>query len=341
MGLFGQRTARIQARAVARCYKPGYGDPAVLALSNAPDAIDFNGGGGSGGVSIIGDIVSHGGINPSGHPSHFAITGAAYALSQPAATNVTATNGSYGTNSGVGLFDVPDPIAQGMNAQPSPTIVWPYNNFHPSEPNGLAAMPTGEAKICDDPWGPWPGESGDCPDADPPDTDTNNITVGSSEYARFKPGKYGDVRIQGDAQFAPGVYSFESIDVGGGAVLTDNTSKGRGVLFQVRGPTGIQFDAAGHADFDFRAIQPNTWLNVVLYLPSGSVDMTGTGTRSITGSIYAPNGAVAIKGDGTDAVVNGQIIASTVEFSGNGPTVNYSGAGARASFGPILVNTPD
>ena len=77
MGLFGLHTTTVSARAVARCYKPGYGQPAILALSDDEDAITFNGGGSSA-VRVVGDIVSNGGIDPNGNAEHFQIDGAGW-----------------------------------------------------------------------------------------------------------------------------------------------------------------------------------------------------------------------------------------------------------------------
>jgi hypothetical protein len=315
MGLFGQWSTTLQARAVARCVKPGYGDPAVLALSDDAGAITFNGGGSSA-VRIDGDIISNGGIDPNGAASHFQIDGAAYAMSQPAATNLTTTNGSYGTDSNVALLPVPDPVEQGEYAQP-PTVSWP--NF--------AGLSNGTATVCRDRAG-----------VEVCDTDSGNVTVGSNERAVFTPGKYNTLRIQGDATLLPGIYSVESLDLGAGGTLTD---LGLGVLLHVRGPAGLEVDVSGGAEFTLTAISSNTWMNIVLYVEYGDVDMTGNGNRELNGSVYAPAGNVAIAGDGGDAIVNGQVIANTVEFSGNGPAVNYASAGSKPTFGPILVNTPD
>jgi Flp pilus assembly protein TadG len=335
MGLFGQWSTTLQARAVARCVKPGYGDPAVLALSTAPDAINFNGCS-SGACEVVGDVISNGGIDPNGTASHFQIDGAAYAMSQPAATNVTTTNGSYGTDSNVALLPVPDPFVQGERAQP-PKVIWPYSDF-------TTPLPTGHAYICRDTWPP--GTSGKCADGiHNIDDDTGNVTVQPSEYAVFKPGAYGDVVINGRARFESGVYSFNTLRMGANGVATDQWSgqPDGGVLFHIRGVDGSKpaVDASGSAEFSFRSIQPNTWLNTVFYVPNGSIDLGGTGIREVTGSIYAPNGEVTLHGNGSTTVVNGQVVANTVQFSGSGPTVNYASAGAKPTFGPILVNTPD
>jgi hypothetical protein len=312
MGLFGMGSATVSASAVARCYKPGYGQPAILALSDDPDAITFNGGGSSA-VRVVGDIVSNGGIDPNGNAEHFQIDGAAYAISQPAPTNLTTTNGIYGSTSGAPLLAVADPLAQGANATP-PTVVWP----------DWSAIGSGRANVCDN--------HGNCND------DSGNVTVGSSDTATFYPGAFNAVTIRGDATFRPGVYSFSSLRLGSGGRVTDN---GAGVLIRVTSTADDALDASGGVEFDLTAMQPNTWMNVVIYAPHGGVDATGVGDREINGSIYAPNGPVEIAGSAGGATVNGQVIASTVNFSGNGPAVNYVGPTGAGTFGPILVNTPD
>jgi hypothetical protein len=314
MALFGQRTSTLHARAVARCIKVGFGAPAVLALSDDPDAITFNGGSSSA-VNIVGDVISHGGINPNGNAEHFQIEGAAYALTQPAPDNLTTTNGIFGSDDNLGYLDVPDPVAQAQSAVP-PAVVWP----------DFATLSNGTAEVCR-----TTGSGTTC------NNRTGNVTVGSGDTATFSPGQYGNVTIRGDAVFEPGVYSFNTLDLTGGGTATDH---GDGVLLHVRGAAGITVDASGGVEFTFTAIQPNTWMDIVLYVEHGDMDLTGNGVRELNGSVYAPEGEVAISGSGGDAIVNGQVIADTVRFSGNGPTVNYPYAGNRPSFGPILVNTP-
>jgi putative Flp pilus-assembly TadE/G-like protein len=327
MGLFGQHTSTVSARAVARCNKPGYGEPAILALSDDPDAITFNGGGSSA-VRVVGDIVSNGGIDPNGNASHFQIDGAAYALTQPAPANLTTTNGIYGSTSGTPLLPVADPIAQGANAVP-PTVVWP----------DWAALPTGSVRICDDTWPPASGST--CNDGTSVDTrsgSSGSITTGSGKYAIFTPGSYHNVTIKGHARFKSGVYSFGTLDLGANGDLTDN---GAGVLIRVTSASSSAANVGGGIEFHLSALQPNTWMDIVLYAPNGGVDVNGNGERQLDGSVYAPNGPVEIAGSAGHATVNGQIIADTVNFSGNGPAVNYIGPSGAGTFGPILVNTPD
>jgi hypothetical protein len=308
MGLFGMHTSTIQARAVARCIKPGYGNPAVLGLDyDDPDTIRFNGGGSSG-VEIVGDVVSHGGLNPNGDANHFQIEGTAYALNGEAA-DVTATNGSYGTDSGVALLDVGDPIEHGMAAGHLSWPTWPTSN--------------GSASITDS-----DGETS---------TDTGNVTVQNNEEAVFHPGVYNTIRLQGgDSIFEPGVYVVETLDFGAGS-----SAIGEGVIFKITSSISSAVDVGGGAEFTFTAVPGNTWQNIVFYLPDGGVDLQGNGHREIQGSIYAPNGTVAISGNGTEAVVYGQVIAWHVEFSGNGPTVIFDDPGNAGTFGPVLVNTPE
>ena len=70
------------------------------------------------------------------------------------------------------------------------------------------------------------------------------------------------------AEFASGIYSFTSLDLGAGAHLTDN---GDGVLVHIRGAGGLRADVSGGAEFTLTAYPGNTWMNIVLYVPDGDV----------------------------------------------------------------------
>lgn len=159
MQLFGLNSSTITARAVARCYVPGYGNPALLALNgNNPDAITFNGCGGSG-CRIQGDIMSYGGVNPNG--MNVSTSGSTYALNGPISGPITYTNGGdsfSGTeNQSVDLLNVDDPTLL-------PTFQWPA---WPATSMTITATTSGSNLGCeeyrDDPPGPAPAsDTTDC-----------------------------------------------------------------------------------------------------------------------------------------------------------------------------------
>lgn len=323
MRVFGLGTTTITAHAVARCVKPGYGDPAVLALDRTDeDALTWNGGGNSS-VNIIGDAISRGGFDTNGNQSHFNITGSAYALNG-SAPNVTASGGSYGTNSNVTLLDIPDPIAQGVVAG---TVIWPT---WPTTAGCIDRYEEGNGQNA----GTWSWNNNwKC-------GDNSLITLHSGHDYRIWPGTYKSIRIQtssdDEVTFQPGIFVFsDELGLGSQTRVTGN-----GVLFRLNG-LALVTDVTGGAEFTFTAIQPNTWKNIVFYSPDGDIDLNGNGNRRVNGSIYAPGGYVDIAGNASQSVVAGQVIAQKVRFSGNGPAVEYHPGSIPALFTPVLVNTPD
>jgi len=347
MPVLGTSFSTVGARAVARCFMPGYGDAALLALDEDNErAIRFDGGGGTSGVSIIGDAVSYGGIDPAGHASHFSIDGSVYAYNGEAA-DVTTTGGSYGTDTGLSLVEAVDPVVQGQHAQPSPTFRWP----HPADSLLTPRWPSnnGCATITGPGGGGGGGTSGGgtpmptpTPTPVTPRCSPLSITVSNGDTARFTPGVYrGRVTLQGGTStFAPGIYIFER----GLALQGSARATGDGVLFRFDG-NGTVVDVAGSAAFTFTAMEPNSWRDIVFYALNGSMDLGGTGDRVLNGGVYVPNGEIHIHGNGESAtagaVINGQVIANTIRFSGNGPAVNYNPDSVGGTFGPILVNTPN
>jgi hypothetical protein len=149
------------------------------------------------------------------------------------------------------------------------------------------------------------------------------------------------VKIQGgDVTFESGLYIFENgLEMTGG----DITDSGDGVLLKFVG-SSLVVDTNGNANITLHALTGNTWDNILFYTPDGDLRLTGSGERQFFGSVYAPEGTVEIAGNGQSnppgAVIEGQVIALNVDFSGNGPAVSYNAAGQAATFGPILLNTP-
>ncbi len=111
--------------------------------------------------------------------------------------------------------------------------------------------------------------------------------------------------------------------------------------------TGVNvLDITGNTQLDLHVLNRNiagTNLNdynsFLIYAPFNSLDLTGTGDRDLDGSIYAPTGRVDISGDGGDAIVEGQVMAYEIRFSGNGPLVDHEPGAPKITFGPVLVNT--
>ena len=381
MSLFGVGTTEIEARAVALCYKPGYGNPAVLALdknsSGQPNydnrAILFSGGGGratdpdsTDGVRILGDLMSFGGIDSRGNANHFLINQGSVYYTSGNAPNMTIPNGGtfdVDTQTSASYLPVSDPIADGIAA-------------------GTVRLPTASGNGCVTYEGNLvpnsnplqsPGNVTQCPGNGDVNA-TSNLSNYSGTVTRvvFQPGVYRRVSVTGvRAVFRPGAYRFsQGLELGAGS---DSTDEGLGVFFQVEGVLrtytsgNAAFSATGNARYTFTAwnnhtswpadplscsnlthtnVPPcNSHLNIVFYAPSGSIGVGGTGDRFTNGSIYAPNGEVWVNGNGTSDpngyVVNGQVIANTVTFSGNGPAVNYRPGGNAGTFGPLLVNTPN
>lgn len=264
MYLFGMPSTTMQVRAVARGYMPNIGSPALLALDAGNEtAIVFDGS--VPGFKIEGDVVSYGGIKANGNNENFVIEGQAVAYGSDA-PGVNATEGSYGLDTGATYFSIEDPLDLCLDTGECTMPTWPTSNSCVAvEKSGVAQPPR-------------------CGDA---------VTVNTDEVVYIDPGRYTtiDVNNNGKAVFKPGQFVIaDKLTVGSQA-----TASGNGVEIMFTGACWV-IDITGGAALDFSKPAGSTFMNIVFYVPFGSVDLSGTaspsgpfeGSRKINGSIYAP-----------------------------------------------------
>jgi predicted nucleic acid binding AN1-type Zn finger protein len=89
---------------------------------------------------------------------------------------------------------------------------------------------------------------------------------------------------------------------------------------------GVQWN--GNADNIFKAPTSGTYKGLLIYLPNGNsspVHINGNSGNQFTGSVIAVSSAVSINGNSNTGGLHTQILANTIDFSGNGTTqIHYN-----------------
>ena len=174
------------------------------------------------------------------------------------------------------------------------------------------------------------------------------MDVGGGEYIAT-PGYYDktgnkqfpDVNGHATVRLTKGIYClYNGINVNAGITLTTDSSPKNGdfdpdtegVLFYLPGTeNGDDIKFNGGATIDLHAIHEATWtwfddswLNLLIYVNpdyAPDIDLSGSAGSAYTGTILAPSAHVHLLGNNTaDAgtvTLDSQIIANTVELSGN------------------------
>lgn len=152
----------------------------------------------------------------------------------------------------------------------------------------------------------------------------------SSGSASINPGLYCSISASGSSVLTmnAGVYYIST-----GDLTVSNSAKiqGTGVLIYVeKGQVSIS-----GGDFNITAPSSGDYKGLVLLLGSNNsntVSIGGQGSSFLSGTIYAPLSLLKLSGGGQNDILKAQIIASTIQTSGNGaitiiydPTVLYEG----------------
>lgn len=291
MQLFGLNSSTITTRAVARCYVPGYGNPALLALNgNNSDAITFNGCGGSG-CRVEGDIMSYGGVNPNG--TSVSTSGSTYALNGPISGPITYTNGGdsfSGTeNQSVDLLNVDDPTLL-------PTFQWPA---WPAASMTITATTSGSNLGCaeyrEDPPGPDPAiDTTDC-DGSVRVRSDHEPWSGRSEVV-IRPGTYSG-NIEQDTAARPLLFDAGGTVVNGNVTLHENATIDADLW--VKGDLIVN----GAATFNGRV------------RVDGTVSINGSGSATFNGDVLF-NGDLGVSGTAVlhPGTYDDVSVSGTVEF---------------------------
>jgi hypothetical protein len=250
-------------------------------------------------------------------------------------------------NNGTIVVDSSDPLA--MESVGNPTIVTPNINVVGNA--GLSSNTTftgqinpGSAVV------PDPLASLTAPNyASMTNYGTVSVTGNSTTSVNLQPGYYpGGISMtnnKGTLNLAPGIYVVD----GTGLKITGGNMYAYGVMFYVMG-TGV-VDLEGNGTINITGIDPDTYTyssdvsvyeGVTIFQNSASntnktvSKLVGTNTMNLGGTLYFRNNEIDISG--TSAGVGNQLIADTINISGNGQiTINYDGRNPAAGNRVFIV----
>jgi Flp pilus assembly protein TadG len=159
-------------------------------------------------------------------------------------------------------------------------------------------------------------------------TTPNTFGGGAGSTYSISPGRYQGMDIRRTVHMAPGVYVID-----GGVLKVNSTAtvSGSGVTLYLTNGARLDMDAG--ADVHLSAPTSGTYSGVLVYADRSNGNthvVNGHSGSTVNGAIYAANGHVRMNGTSTFGGGCTQIVARTVEFSGNaGIGVDCSGSGVR------------
>jgi Flp pilus assembly protein TadG len=167
------------------------------------------------------------------------------------------------------------------------------------------------------------------PDLTGPWTTPNRFGGGSGASYDISPGRYDGMDISRTVNMAPGVYV---IDGGELRINSTATVNGSGVTFYLT--NGATVSMNGGADVQLSAPTSGSYAGVLVFVgrsePYNDYTVNGNSGSTVNGAIYAANGNVRMNGTSTFGGGCTQIVARTIEFSGNaGLGVDCTGSGVR------------
>ena len=168
------------------------------------------------------------------------------------------------------------------------------------------------------------------PNLSQPPTTPNNFGGGAGATYNVSPGRYQGMDIRRTVNMAPGVYV---IDGGSLSINSTATVNGTGVTFYLT--NGATVSMNGGANIQLSAPTSGSYSGVLMFMDrgenSGNVHkVNGNSASRVNGAIYSANGKVQMNGTSTFGGGCTQIVARTIEFSGNsGLGVDCTGSGVR------------
>jgi hypothetical protein len=153
---------------------------------------------------------------------------------------------------------------------------------------------------------------------------TSNYKITTSGNYTLQPGVYqGGIAITANAPgtvtLAPGIYYMQ----GGG--FSDNGSidvTGTGVMiYNAPAQNNDEVQLAGTGNVTLTAPTSGPYKGIAIFqdrTATATVDVTGNGSLSLTGTIYAAGAEVDVTGNGGITVTGAQIIANNMNVAGNG-----------------------
>ena len=129
----------------------------------------------------------------------------------------------------------------------------------------------------------------------------------------------GDVRVNGSASLAAGVYI-----IANGSLNVTGSLSGTGVTIVLTSPTPASdngvFSFTGKASINLTAPTTGSTAGIALWadgqLPIKDDKLTGSGTMSINGAIYLPSHTITYAGNGGNAPSCTQIVAQQIKVTG-------------------------
>lgn len=175
------------------------------------------------------------------------------------------------------------------------------------------------------------------------------FTNRSNRVDALTPGCYSGITVRGELTLAPGTYYIDegNVETNSGAIL-----KGTGVtiIFTSSDPSSTsigKYSAAGNSTTQLSAPSTGDYAGLLMYQDARAVAgtktnffMTGTSgtdnagnliTSEFQGAIYTPSTKTHFQGNSSISTPCMQIVAKTVEFSGNTTVENNCPVGSGAS----------
>lgn len=157
----------------------------------------------------------------------------------------------------------------------------------------------------------------------------NSFGGGSGATYDIGPGRYQGMDIRRTVNMSPGVYVID-----GGSLSINSTAhvNGSDVTFYLT--NGATLSMNGGADVQLSAPSTGTYAGVLMFMdpddPYQDYTVNGNSGSHVNGALYAANGHIRMNGTSTFGGGCTQIVARTIEFSGNaGIGVDCTGAGVR------------
>jgi hypothetical protein len=161
-----------------------------------------------------------------------------------------------------------------------------------------------------------------------PASTTSNDFKGKGPF-NVSPGKYSGMTLHDTVNLAAGVYVIDggSLTINAGAVVT-----GMGVTFYLTNGATLKMNGGAHIEMNAPTTGAYSGLLFFVGRDQAYQDYTvnGDSASKVNGAIYAANGHIKMNGSSTFGGGCTQIVARTVEFSGNsGLGVDCTGAGVK------------
>jgi len=157
----------------------------------------------------------------------------------------------------------------------------------------------------------------------------NSFGGGAGASYDIGPGRYQGMDIRRTVNMAPGVYVID-----GGSLTVNSTARVNGSDVTIFLTNGATLSMNAGADVQLSAPSTGTYAGVLMFMdpddPYQDYTVNGNSGSHVNGAIYAANGHVRMNGTSTFGGGCTQIVARTIEFSGNaGIGVDCTGAGVR------------